>query len=465
MAERIDVAALLTNARTGARDSHFAHMNPAFAKLVELIGFDRSYVRGDGQYLWDAQGHRVLDCLAGYGALALGRAHPVVTDALVQCLTLAPPAWVRWELNPLAAEAARRLKLQCGGVADRVFFTNSGTEAIEAAMKFARQHTGRPGLLAWSDSFHGLTYGALSINGNEDLQRGFGPLLPGAAIVEFGDLAALERALSGRDVAALVVEPVQGKTLRSLAPGVLQEAHALCKRYGTLLIADEIQTGCGRTGAFLAVHHDGVEPDMVVLAKALSGGFVPVGAVLVRSDVWESTFSSMDRSVVHSSTFHEGPLAMVALLATLEVIEQDRLAARAAELGELLIRQLRAECADIACVREIRGKGLMVGVDLDTRRIPSFAKIPMLGRITEPMIGQAGIMQLLEVHSILAQTTGARRPLLKFVPPLIVNEGDVQAIVTATAASCRALASGRFYGAMGAVASNMLRTGLGLSRV
>ena len=156
---------------------------------------------------------------------------------------------------------------------------------------------------------------------------------------------------------------------------------------------------------------------------------------------------------------------MVALLATLEVIEQDQLAARAAELGESLIRQLRAECADIACVREIRGKGLMVGVDLDTSRIPSFAKIPMLGRITEPMIGQAAIMQLLDVHSILAQTTGARRPLLKFVPPLIVNEGDVQAIVTATAASCRALASGRFYGAMGSVASNMLRTGLGLSRV
>jgi ornithine--oxo-acid transaminase len=289
-------------------------------------------------------------------------------------------------------------------------------------------------------------------------------LLPGAAIVEFGDLEALERALSGRAVAALVVEPVQGKTLRSLAPGVLREAHVLCKRYGTLLIADEIQTGAGRTGAFLAVHHDGVEPDMVVLAKALSGGFVPVGAVLVRSDIWDSTFSSMDRSVVHSSTFHEGPLAMVALLATLEVIEQDRLAARATELGELLIRQLRAECADVACVREIRGKGLMVGVDLDTSRIPSFAKIPMLGRVTEPMIGQAAIMQLLDVHSILAQTTGARRPLLKFVPPLIVNEGDVQAIVAATAASCRALSSGRFYGAMGAVASNMLRTGLGLSR-
>ena len=204
---------------------------------------------------------------------------------------------------------------------------------------------------------------------------------------------------------------------------------------------------------------------MVVLAKALSGGFVPVGAVLVRSDIWDSTYSSMDRSVVHSSTFHEGPLAMVALLATLEVMEQDHLAARAADLGESLIRQLRAECADIACVREIRGKGFMVGVDLDTSRIPSFAKIPMLGRITEPMIGQAGIMQLLDGHSILAQTTGARRPLLKFVPPLIVNEGDVQAIVTATAASCRALASGRFYGAMGAVASNMLRTGLGLSRV
>ncbi len=463
MAERIDVAALIASARENARESHFGHMNPAFAKLVELIGVDRSYVRGEGQYLWDAQGNRILDCLAGYGALALGRAHPVVVDAISQCLTLAPPAWVRWELNPLAAEAARRLKLQCGGGVDRVFFTNSGTEAVEAAIKFARQHTGRPGLLAWSDSFHGLTCGALSINGNEDLRRGFGPLLPGAAIIEFGDLEALERALSSRTVAAVVVEPVQGKTLRSLAPGVLREAHALCKRYGTLLIADEIQTGAGRTGAFLAVHHDGVEPEIVVMAKALSGGFVPVGAVLVRSDVWDSTFSSMDRSVVHSSTFHEGPLAMVALIATLEVIVEDKLAARAAELGELLMRRLRAECAGIGSVREIRGKGLMIGIDLDSASIPSFAKVPLLGRFTEPMIGQAAIMELLEAHSILAQTTGARRPLLKFMPPLVVNETDVQAIATATAATCRALGAGRFYGAMRSVAGNMVRSGLGLS--
>lgn len=463
MAERIDVASLIASARASARESYVGHVNPVFAKLVGLTGFDRSYVRGEGQYLWDADGNRVLDCLAGYGALALGRGHPVVVDAMVQCLTLAPPAWVRWELNPLAAEAARRLTLQCGVGADRVFFTNSGAESVEAAIKFARQHTGRPGLIAWSDSFHGLTYGALSINGNEELQQGFGPLLPGAALVEFGDLEALERALSGRTVAAMVVEPVQGKTLRSLAPGMLREVHALCKRYGTLLIADEIQTGAGRTGAFLAVHHDGVEPEIVVMAKALSGGCVPVGAVLVRSDVWDSTFSSMDRSVVHSSTFHEGPLAMIALIATLEVIAADRLAARATELGELLMRRLREECAGIACVREIRGKGLMIGVDLDSANIPSFAKIPLLGRFTEPMIGQAAIMELLESHSILAQTTGARRPLIKFIPPLVVNEADIEAIAMATAASCRALGAGRFYGAMRSVAGNMLRSKLGMT--
>ena len=463
MSQRIDIAGLIASARANARESYVGHMNPAFAKLLDVIGFDRTYVRGEGQYLWDAQDNRVLDCLAGYGALALGRGHPVLVDAIAQCLALAPPAWVRWELNPLAAEAARRLTLQCGGSVERVFFTNSGTEAVEAAIKFARQHTGRPGLLAWSDSFHGLTYGALSINGNEDLRHGFGPLLPGATIVEFGDLETLERLLSSQTVAAMVVEPVQGKTLRSLAPGMLREVHTLCKQYGTLLIADEIQTGAARTGAFLAVHHEGVEPEIVVMAKALSGGFVPVGAVLVRSDIWDSTFSSMDRSVVHSSTFHESPLAMIALIATLEVIAEDRLAARAAELGELLMRRLRQECAGIACVREIRGKGLMIGVDIDSARVPSFAKIPLLGRFTEPMIGQAAIMELLQAHSILAQTTGARRPLIKFMPPLVVNESDVEAIAIATAASCRALGAGRFYGAMRSVAGNMLRSGLGLS--
>lgn len=462
MAQRIDLAERLHRAQESARRSHHLHCNPALARLVETLGFDQTYVRGEGQYLWDQHGRKILDCLAGYGAVALGRNHPVVRDALEQCLKLAPPTWVRFELNPLAGEAARVLKAPCGPGLDHVFFTNSGTEGVEAAIKLARQHTQRAGIAAWGDSFHGLSCGALSINGSAELQRGFGPLLPDAVLVPFGDLNALDRALRPQTTAALFVEPVQGKTVRALAPGQLQDVQRMCRRHGTLLVADEVQTGIGRTGKFLASHHDGVQADMVVLSKALSGGFMPVGAVLVRGDIWTSTFSSMDRAIVHSSTLHESALAMTALIATVEIVVQDGLAMRAQQLGALLSQRLQAECAGCPCVREVRGQGLMVGIDLDAEKVPHLAGVPVLGQMTEPLVGQSATMSLLADHALLAQTTGARRPLLKFVPPLVIDETDVEWIATAAGVVCKKLASGGFYGALGRVATNAVRGALGV---
>lgn len=463
-AKRFDLAAILARARERAARAYPAHLNPAFAKMVETLGFQRDYVRGEGPYLWESNGRRVLDCLAGYGAIAIGRNHPIVADALRQCIDLAPPAWVRWELNPLAAEAAARLKRCCGGDLDHVFFTNSGTEGIEAAIKFARRHTGRPGLVAWRDSFHGLTCGALSLNGNDELRRGFGPLLPESHLVEFGDLAAVERLLASGTIAAMVVEPIQGKTLRALDPAAYRELHELCRKRGTLLVADEVQSGGGRAGAFLASQLAGVSPDIVVLSKALSGGQVPVGAVLARSDVWRSTFPSMERAIVHSSTFHEGPLAMVALMATLHVIEVEGLAARSQALGGRLLAELRAACADIPCVREVRGAGLMVGIEIDPDRVPNLSKLPLVGptvgQWTAPLVGQGAVMALLRDEAILAQTTGARRPFLKFLPPMVIADSNVDWIVRGCAAVMRSLSSGGIFPSLVHVATNsMVRIG------
>jgi ornithine--oxo-acid transaminase len=460
MAGRLDVAQLLQEARGRARASYPRHVNPAFARLVETTGFDEEFIRGEGPYLWTADGRCVLDCLAGYGALVLGRGHPLVRDALRQCLELDPPAWVRFELNPLAAEAARRLKDRCRWPDARVFFTNSGTEGVEAAIKFARAHTGRGGILGWDDGFHGLTLGSLAINGNAELRRGFGPFPPGCGTVPFGDLAALERALAGREVAALVVEPVQGKTLRMLPPGGLAEVAKLCRRFGTLLVADEVQTGVGRTGEFLALHHDGVEADLVVLSKALSGGYVPVGAVLAREDVWRSTFSSMERSIVHSSTFHEGPLAMVALVATLEALSAEDLVARAATSGEALRTRLEESCRGLPAVREVRGRGFMLGIELDAARIPSLASLPGVGSWTAPMVGQAAAMDLFRWEGILAQVTGSRRPVLKLLPPLVAGPAEVDRLVEALPAVARRLASGSFFPALARAVGNLARSAL-----
>jgi ornithine--oxo-acid transaminase len=445
VASRISLAAIIADAAAHAPALHRAHLSEAHCTLVETLGFDRRYVRGEGQYLWDDQGRRVLDCLSGFGALAIGRAHPVVVDALRQCLDLAPPAWVRMELNPLAGAAARALVHAAKAGDMRVFFTNSGTEAVEAALKFARRHTGRPGFLAWDRAFHGLTLGALSINGNPDLCEGFGPALADARCVAFGDLDAVRRELARGDVAAMVVEPIQGKTLQQLEPARMRDLAELCRRHGTLLVADEVQTGGGRTGTFLALEADGVQPDIVTLSKCISGGFVPVGAALVSPTVWRSTYSGMGEAFVHSSTLHEGPLAMTAVLATLHVIEQDGLVERSRRLGAMLHESLRRECGAIECCVGVRGRGLMAGVAIDPARVPSASRVPVVGPLLSPMIGQCVAQDLLDRHGVLAQVTGSRSPVVKFLPPMTLDEADVQVIATATAAALRRLQRGAFF--------------------
>lgn len=445
MSTRLDLQSLLMQARGTAGVSCRRHLNGMLSSLIHTVGIDRNYVRGEGPYLWDDRGNRILDCLAGFGAIAVGRAHPVVTDALEQCLRLAPPNWVRMENNALAAEAARRLVGAAGVSATRVFFTNSGTEAVEAAIKFATRHTGRSGLLSWSDSFHGLTCGSLSVNGNDDLREGYGALLPNCDRIEFGDLSRLEQALHSRNVAALIVEPVQGKTLRDMGEGRLSEAHAMCRKHGTLLVADEVQSGCGRTGTFLACHADGVDPDLAVLSKALSGGLVPVGALLVGDDVWNSTYSSLDRVFAHSSTFHEGSLAMTAVIATLAVIEEERLCDQSRALGVELREALTRACSSCRSFRSVLGRGLMIGVDFEPAGVASPASLPMIGDRLYPIVGQSIVSSLLNDHEVLAQVTGAKRPVLKFLPPMTITADDARHIANATASALRSFENGSAY--------------------
>ena len=266
------------------------------------------------------------------------------------------------DVSTLAGILAERLLAYVPHL-DKVFFTNSGVEAVEAAMKFARAATGRPGIVYCDHAFHGLTYGALSLNGDANFRDGFEPLLPGCLRVPFDDLPALERALSTREVAAFIVEPIQGKGVNMPSAGYLKDAAALCRRHGTLFVADEIQTGLGRTGRFLAVEHWGVEPDMVLLAKALSGGHVPSGAVLTRKAIHDKVFDRMDRAVVHGSTFAKNDLAMAAGIATLDVLESEKLIKNAARKGERLLGALNDMVPRYELLKEVRGKGLMIGIE------------------------------------------------------------------------------------------------------
>lgn len=419
-------------------DLHARHINPVFVKMLRTIGFDKEYVRGEGCYLFDPQGERYLDMLTGWGVFALGRNHPRVRSILEQVLSREMPNLVRMDCSLLAGLVAEKLTNHTargdGHGLSRVFFCNSGTETVETAIKFARCYTGRNRILYCDHAFHGLTTGSLSLNGAPFFRERFGDLMPGTTAIAFNDLGALEEALHNRDVAGFIVEPVQGKSCEVVAEGYLAEAQRLCHRAGALLIADEVQCGLGRTGKWFAYQHwPGVDPDVVCVAKALSGGYVPVGAVITHPKIMDSVFNSMERCVVHSNTFGQNDLAMAAALATLQVMEDEHLVENAATLGEYAIEQLTRIGQDCPFVSEIRGRGLMFGIDFrrPEQSLRLKAAWDTMHTLNFGVFGQMLIMPLLHKHRILTQVAGYHTEVIKFLPPLIITREDVDYFLSA----------------------------------
>jgi ornithine--oxo-acid transaminase len=425
----LDIAELFS-AHEGERFSlHTRHLNEQMVRVLRTIGYDVGFCKGRGQYLYDREGTRYLDLLSGFGVFALGRNHPTIRAALQSALDADLPNLVQMDVSTLAGILALRL-LAHTPYLDKVFFANSGAESVEAAMKFARAATGRSGIAYCSHAFHGLTYGALSLNGDDVFRRGFEPLIPDCVCVPFNDLAALEKVLSTRRIAAFVVEPIQGKGVIIPDEDYLRGVQDLCRRYDTLFVADEIQTGLGRTGKFLAIEHYGVEPDMVLLAKALSGGHVPVGAVMMRKAIFSKVFDRMDRAVVHGSTFSKNDLAMAAGIATLAVIENERIIENAAQKGERLLRELSALQGKYELLKNVRGKGLMLGVEFGS---PSSLKLKaswtMIETASKGLFCQLITIPLLKDHKILTQVAGHASHTFKLLPTLTIDDSDCDWIV------------------------------------
>jgi ornithine--oxo-acid transaminase len=412
------------------------HVNPQWVRLLDLMQMNVQYRRCSGCELFTADGRRILDFLSGYCVHNTGHNHPAIVAALHRELDREGAVMLQSHVPELAAELAQRLIERAGGRLHRVFFTNSGSEGVETAIKFARAYTGRTGLLYAEGAFHGLTCGALSLMGDASWRKGFGPLLPGAQAVPFGDLAALEPHLATGKFAALVVEPVQSEAgIRLPGAHYLEAAQHLCRRYGTLFVLDEVQTGLHRTGPFLAAHHYGVEPDMVILAKALSGGLVPVGAVLMSEAVSDSVFSSLGRAFVHASTFGESSLAMRAGLATLDVLAEESLGERAASLGAALRRRLTEALAPYEMVKCVRGAGMLNGIEFQApKQLRLRLPFETFRRIHPAMFGQVLVMRLFRGHGILAQICGNNFLVLKVAPPLVVTEPQLDEFVAAIVA-------------------------------
>jgi ornithine--oxo-acid transaminase len=422
----LDIPSLFAEREAERYSLHTRYLNDQLVRVLQTIGFDVRFRRGEGPYLFDGENNRYLDLMAGWGVFALGRNHPTVRDALKSVLDCDLPNVLHMDVPVLAAVLAERL-LKLAPYMEKAFFCNSGTESVEAAVKLSRAATGRPGVVYCSHAFHGLTYGALSVNGDETFRRGFGPLIPDCTRVPFDDLEALEKALSSRQVAAFIVEPIQGKGVHIPSDEYLPAALALCRKYGTIFIADEVQTGLGRTGKFLAVEHWGVEPDMITLAKALSGGHVPVGAVLMRKWIHQKLYCTMERTMVHGSTFGSNNLAMAAGLATLEVLQAEHVIENAARTGERLLRAFQDMASRYELIKAVRGKGLMIGIEFgQPRSFKLRTTWSALEAMSKDLFCQMIIIPLFKQHKILCQVAGNNSHTIKVQPALTIGDSDCE---------------------------------------
>lgn len=366
-------------------------------------------VRGLGATVWDDRGRAYVDCTSGHGVASLGHCHPRVVEAIArQAATLV--TCQQSFANDRRAELLARLADLLPGELSRVFLCNSGAEAVEAALKFARLATGRTGVVAAMRGFHGRTFGALSATWDRRYREPFAPLVEGFSHVAFDDLPAVERTVDDR-TAAVVVEIVQGEGgVRPGGTAYFEGLRRLCDERGAMLIFDEVQTGFGRTGRWFACEHHAVAPDLICLGKAIAGG-VPMGAVAVGPRVGALAAGS------HGSTFGGNPLACAAALATIAVIEDEGLVERAAESGGHLLDRLRR--IDAPVVREVRGLGLMVGLELRARVAPLLAE--------------------LERRGVLALPAGPT--VLRLLPPLTISRDEIDTVVDALAGLCRSAKS------------------------
>jgi ornithine--oxo-acid transaminase len=422
----------LADAVTAAGVLYEDRVNPQWVRLLNVLQMNVRYTRCIGAELYDSDGRRYLDFLSGYCVHNTGHNHPRIIAALQQELGQCGPAMLQSHVPELAGELAERLCELAGNRFKKVFYCSSGSEGVEAAIKFARARTRRDGLLYLDGAFHGLTTGALSMMGSSFWKDGFGTLLPSAEQVPFGDLSAVETKLATKKFAAFFVEPVQGEGGIRYIPEYLRQVQALCRRYGTLFVLDEVQTGMFRTGPFLAGQHWGLDPDLVVLAKALSGGLIPSGAVLMTDEVYESVFDSLKRAIVHTSTFSENGLAMRAGLATLDVLEQENLGERAGKMGEILRAGLQEKLSGFEMIKEVRGLGLLNGIEF---RAPRELKLRIafeaFMKIHPAMFGQMVVMRLFRDHGILTQMCGNNFSVLKAAPPLVVEEAQLNVFISA----------------------------------
>lgn len=417
--------------REDVKGLHKQYINASLTSLLGLLNFDAQYVKAQGVSVWDIEGKEYLDFLGGYGSLNVGHNHPRVIEAITQVKDM--PNILQAALNTLAGALAANLNHITPGNLQRCFFANSGAEAVEGALKLARASTGRHKFIYCHGSFHGKSMGALSVTGREKYQKAFQPLLPGCTGVPFGDIDTLAGLLKSNDYAAFITEPIQGEGGIILPPpGYLAEARELCRRHGTLFIADEVQTGMGRTGVMFACEEEGVIPDIMCLAKSLGGGVMPIGAYITTNEIWEKAYGSIEKATLHTSTFGGNTWACAAALATIETLYKEDLVTQAKEKGDYFLEKLYQLKERYSLLADVRGRGLLIGIEFaQPQGFAAKATMGMLNKLSEEYMGSLVAGELLNKYGIITAYTLNNPNVIRLEPPLNVEYYHIDKVINA----------------------------------
>ena len=452
-----------------------SYINPVVATMSKLVHFDKHFVRGAGLYLWDDKGDKYYDFVAGYGSVNIGHNSPRVVDAAEKFYQKNMPSLVQASPGCMTTALAENLALITPENLEISFFCNSGTEANEGALKLARAAGQKTKILYTENSFHGKTFGSLSVTGRSRYQKPFGPLLPGCVSVPYGEIESLEDQLKNRDVAAFIVEPIQGEGgIIVPPPGYLKTAEELCRKYGAFLILDEIQTGFGRTGRMFAAEHENVQPDIITLAKSLGGGMVPIGVYITTREIWEKAYGSYDRCLLHTSTFGGNNFSSAVALAGIETIFEENLVHNALTEGAYFFHRLDRLKERYSFISDVRGKGLMLGIQFDQPLNTAWLRMrnELLSMVTGEMHSVLNLISLdlrrtienslykideslqeyfmenlcyqvsvrmLREHNILSLVTLNNPKVMRVQPPLCINREQVDYFVDSLDKVCRGI--------------------------
>jgi len=410
--------------------NHKQYCNSHFPDYLALLDFDKNYPRAEGMYVWDSEGNRYLDFLGGYGSLNLGHNPAEVIEAVKRIWDLKVTNILQSGLSALQAAIGETLAEITPGELRHSFFASAGCEAVEGALKTARIASGKPVIISTQASFHGKTFGALSASGREKYKKPFEPLLPGFEQVPYGDPDALEARFRKKDVGAFICECVQGEGGVNVPPeGYLKNVRRLCDKYGVLWIADEVQTGFGRTGKMFACMHEDVAPDIMTLGKSIGGGVVPFAAFISTPKVWEKAYGSIEKVSYHTTTFGGMSTQCAASLAAVKYYVDHDIPKMAAENGEYLLSKLKVLEKKHDMIKEVRGKGLLVGVEFKTPG--GIMKAAKLADVAQENIGAmvSGVLQ--NDHRIITAYTLHNPAVMRLEPPLIVTREQLDEVVEA----------------------------------